>query len=121
IVGRLQAAGGGVWLDQRDISGATIYGNEIVEGIKNCAVFVIMCSGTSLHSRNVRQEIQLAWKYERPYLPLMLEPVTIPQELEYWLEGWQWLAVHDRPEEEWRPQVLEALTRHGLRLGGAAP
>ncbi|MHB8574767.1 MAG: AAA family ATPase [Dehalococcoidia bacterium] len=117
VVDRLQAAGVRVWLDERNISGATIYGNEIVEGIKNCAALVIMCSAASLRSRNVRQEIQLGWKYERPYLPLLLEQVTFPQELEYWLEGWQWVTIEQRPEAEWLPQVLEGLGRIGLIAG----
>jgi len=120
IVDRLQAAGINVWMDERNISGATIYGTEIVDGIRNCAVFIVVCSAASLRSRNVRQEIQLAWKYERPYLPLLLEQVTVPRELEYWLEGWQWVSVEHRLESEWLPQVLTALDRGGLGAGAAA-
>ena len=116
IVDQLQQAGVRSWLDQRSIAGATIYGNEIVEGIKHCAALVIMCTPAALQSRNVRQEIQLAWKYERPYLPLLLEDVTFPQEIEYWLEGWQWVKLHGRPAQEWLPQVVESLARFGLAV-----
>jgi hypothetical protein len=70
---------------------------------------VLMCSDASLRSKNVKQEIQLAWKYERPYLPLLLEPTNFPEQLQYWLEGWQWIEVLDRPVTVWLPEVLTAL------------
>lgn len=56
----------------------------------------------------------LAWKYARPYLPLLLEPVTIPPEMEYWLEGCQWIEVLDQPASAWLPAVLQALRRLGI-------
>jgi hypothetical protein len=68
-----------------------------------------MCSDASLRSKNVKQEIQLAWKYDRPYLPLLLEPTNFPEQLQYWLEGWQWIEVLDRPVTVWLPEVLTAL------------
>lgn len=66
-------------------------------------------------SRNVKQEIQIGWKYGRPYVPLLLEPVTIPEEVEYWLEGWQWVEVLQHPGQKWLPDLLGALNHHGVR------
>ena len=80
-------AGVGVWLDQADIPGGSSYGPEIAAGIQGCGAVTLMCSAASLASRNVRQEIQLAWRYGRPILPLLLDPVTFPDDLSYWLEG----------------------------------
>jgi predicted ATPase len=57
----------------------------------------------------VRQEIQLAWRYERPIVPLLLEPITFPDDLAYWLEGHQWVEVLDRHAGAWLPDVLRAL------------
>jgi hypothetical protein len=62
-----------------------------------------------MRSKNVKQEIQLAWKYDVPYVPLLLEPVSFPEQVEYWLEGWQWIEVLGRPTEKWLPHVLRAL------------
>src|SRR5712692_9395281 len=53
------------WLDKDAIDGGTSYGTEIADAIRNAAAFVLMCSATALASRNVKQELQLAWKYER--------------------------------------------------------
>src|SRR5713101_8482671 len=84
---QLEAAGVSVWVDRHKIPGGGQYGPEIVSALKACKVLALLCSAHSLSSRNVKQEIQIAWKYERPYLPLLLEPVTIPEQFLYWLEG----------------------------------
>lgn len=121
VVDRLEAAGVDVWIDQQDIAGGTSYGAEISEGIQGCAALVLMCSNASLASRNVRQEIMLGWKYQRPYLPLLLEQTTFPQDIEYWLEGSQWVEVLDRPESDWLPRVLRALPQGVAPPSPAAP
>jgi len=114
LVAALTRAGISVWLDQSAIEGGANYAMEIAEGIERCAALMLMCSAASLASRNVRQEIALGWKYERPYVPLLLEPVTIPKEIEYWLEAAQWIEVFDKPEAEWLPAVLAALAPLGI-------
>jgi predicted ATPase len=99
------------WLDQADIPGATMYGAEIADGIRRCRALLLLCSRASLASRNVKQELMLAWKYQRPYLPLLLEPISVPPDLEYWLEGVQWIEVFNRLEDAWLPDVVRALER----------
>jgi TIR domain len=66
IAGQLEEAGVKLWLDRNKIAGGLNYGPEIVRGIKNCKVLMLMTTDASMRSRNVKQEIQLAWKYERP-------------------------------------------------------
>lgn len=117
IADRLEAAGIRVWVDRHEIAGGTNYGTEIVQGIRSCSVLAIACSDAGLHSRNVKQEIQLAWKYQRPYLPLLLDSAQIPEDLEYWLEGCQWVEVLGRGESVWLPEVLQALDRFGVTPG----
>ncbi len=117
IADRLQSAGLRLWVDRNKIPGGANYGVEIVRGIKDCKVLLLMASASSMRSRNVKAEIQLAWRYERPYLPLLLEPMKqFPEQVEYWLEGWQWIEVLDQPPELWFPQVLEALAYAGIRI-----
>ena len=101
-----------------DIPGGTSYGPEIVSGIKNATAILLMCSESSLASRNVRQEIQLSWRHERPILPILLEPLVFPDDVSYWLEGAQWIEILDQPVEVWLDQVRRALTLTGY--GGVA-
>src|SRR5262249_42749270 len=69
-----------------------------------------------------KQEIQLAWKYQRPYLPLLLDDSVqsgFPEQVEYWLEGCQWIEVLDRPPDAWLTRVMQSLARVGV-VGGAS-
>lgn len=114
IADRLEAAGIHVWVDRRAIPGAASWGKEIVEGIEGCAAFILCCSEAALSSRNVTQEIQLAWEAKRPYLPLLLDRTPVPNDIRYFLVGYQWVEVLDRPEQVWIPDVLRALAGLGL-------
>jgi len=109
----LESSGIGIWFDRADIPGGTSYGPEIVSGIKNAAAVVLMCSKAALASRNVRQEIQLAWRHERPILPMLLEPLIFPDDVSYWLEGAQWIEVLDSGPDVWLDQVRYSLTLMG--------
>jgi len=114
IIERLEAAGVKVWIDREGISGGASYALEIAEAIEQARAILLMCSETSLASRNVKQEIALGWRFEKPYLPLLLEPVGIPKDVAYWLEAAQWVEVLDQPEAVWFPKLAEALARLGI-------
>ena len=106
IVKQLESAGVTVWRDRERILGGDNYGPEIVEAIERSKVLMLMCSAASMRSRNVKQEIQVAWHYGRPYLPLLLDGTlgrSYPKQVQYWLEGCQWIDVLDRPPPEWLP------------------
>jgi TIR domain-containing protein/uncharacterized protein DUF4384 len=116
LAGHLATAGVTIWRDENEILGGEHYGPKIVQGIKNCKVLVLLCTDASMRSKNVKQEIQLAWRYDRPYLPLLGEPIdNYPEQVEYWLEGWQWIEVLDRPAAQWLPRVLQALANAGVK------
>ncbi len=114
VVAALQRAGVTVWIDQSGIPGGALYGAEIAAGIEQAAAMILLCTPVSLASRNVRQEILLGWKFQKSYLPLLLEPCEFPKEMSYWLEGSQWVEVLDAPEAVWLPQALAALQRVGI-------
>lgn len=116
IADQLQSAGVTIWRDQNEILGGENYGPKIVNGIKNCKVLLLVCTDASMRSKNVKQEIQLAWHYGRPYLPLLGEPINnYPEQVQYWLEGWQWIEVLDLPSPQWLPRVLQALAKAGVK------
>ena len=114
VAAALAESGLRLWVDRSGIPGGVSYGPEIARAIKSCAALLLLCTFDAFGSRNVRQEIQLAWKYERPILPLRVEPVTIPEDLEYWLEGCQWIDLIDRPVSMWLPVVQRSLGNLGV-------
>ncbi len=114
IVAALERTGVVVWFDRDGILGGANYGPEIVGAIRGSRAFVLCCSAAAFGSRNVRQEVALAWKLERPILPLLLEPALVPDDLAYWLEADQWIEIYDREEGDWLPKVLRSLERLGV-------
>jgi predicted ATPase len=121
IADALEASGVGTWIDRKSIAGGTRWSVEIVRGIRGCRAVLVLCTSAALGSRNIQQEIQLAWEHERPLFPFLLEPVTLPESVEYALVGRQWIEVLDRSEAEWLPQALAALRSVGFGDGPTPP
>jgi hypothetical protein len=116
IVERLEAAGVTVWIDRTGIHGGANYAKVISDAIKDASALVLMTSPASLASRNVRQELALGWRFETPYLPLLLDSVEIPDDLAYWLEGSQWIELLDRAERDWLADATKALQPYGIAV-----
>ena len=104
LVEQLESAGVTVWRDQERILGGGNYGPEIVEGIEHCGVLMLMCSAASMRSKNVKQEIQLAWHYGRPYLPLLLHG-TIGRSYPPWQNSPRLWVIHRVGGNSWRVPI----------------
>jgi hypothetical protein len=115
IADQLAAAGVSVWLDRHKIEGASLWAVEIVRGIKACKVLVLMCSDESMRSWAVKQEIQLAGERQKALLPVILKHASFPEQIEFFLAGWHWIEVTDRPAAQWLPQIVKALERAGVQ------
>ena len=98
IIARIEAAGGqGLDRPGRHPRRGQLRARFINDAIQSSAAgLLLFASPASLASRNVKQELALAWRYEKSYVPLLLDTVTIPGDLAYWLEGSQWIEVLDR-------------------------
>lgn len=110
IASRLQEAGVSVWLDRTGIAGGREWAAEIVRAIDACKVVILMCSNASMRSVWVKREIQVAGQQAKPFLPLMLERTSYPDQVRLFLTGYQWVDVLDRPPKKWLQQVLRALS-----------
>lgn len=118
IADRLAAAGVPVWLDRYRIEGGTRWAAEIVSALEASRVVMLVCSDASMRSWAVKQEIQLAGENQKILLPLILEKTNFPVQMKFFLAGWQWIEILDRPVEQWLPPGLRALQIAGVALGG---
>lgn len=116
IVEALTHTGLRVWIDGSGLPAGVNYGPEIVAAIKQSRAVLLACSAAAFSSRNVRQEVALAWKHECPIVPLLLEPLPIPDDLAYWLEGTQWVEVLDRPRDAWLWDLTQGLHQLGIAV-----
>jgi hypothetical protein len=116
---RIQDAGVSVWIDVRGIDGAALWGQEIVEAIERCKVFMLVLSEASAPSPQVVKEVSLAAESNRRILPLLLDPVPIPSAMRYHLAGLQQIELFGTDSEEKLQAILRSLVGLGLEIGGA--
>ena len=118
LVDRLESHGVAIWVDRRRITGGMTWAQEIVRAIRRCKVLLLMCSDAALRSRAVAQEIQLAWKYRLAYIPVLLHPTAYTEQLEFFLEGSQWIGVYDLAPDDWVPTIVASLGKIGISRTG---
>lgn len=89
--------------------------SETILAVKQCKVVLLLCSDAALRSNRVKQDLQFAWIYERPFLPCLIEPIDFQEQANYLFEGKQWIEVMNTPPERWLPLVLQALVKIGVQ------
>jgi tetratricopeptide (TPR) repeat protein len=108
----LQEAGHEVWIDTQGIAGGTLWGSEIAKAIIACDVLVLFLSSRSVGSDYVRREVDIAFHEKRKILPVMLEKVDIPVELDYQLAGLQYINYQ---APDWKTRLTSALGSQTVR------
>jgi hypothetical protein len=105
IVEHLEAGGITVWIAPRDIAPSADWAAEIIEAIGACRIMVLVFSGASNDSPQVRREVERAVHRQLPILPLRVEEVLPTRSMEYFLSAQHWLDAFPPP-----------LSRHCERL-----
>jgi hypothetical protein len=113
----LTGRGLSAWYDRFNIGVGTQWAGEIVKGIRDCQVFVLVLSPDSAASPNVRKEVDLAQRYQKQIIPLMWRPVEIPVAMEYQLAGIQWIDFNEMVSQEKFVQLADVAKR---LIGGAS-
>ena len=112
----LRSAGVSVWMDESGIDGAAYWSKEIVLAIKNAKAGILMVSASSMASDNVGREVHLLYKNGKKILPLYLEDVEIPDELEYELARIQHLRLFQGTPRDVFKAILHALKNLDVRV-----
>lgn len=124
----LEQEGISCWIAPRDITGGTNYGAEIVKGIRECSILLLIFSGNSNASQAVFREVQMAFDEKKTIIPLRIHDVAVSDDLSFFLSGLQWLdtnpvelsfesliqdarqALHIESPEDDRPRVRNTAT-----------
>jgi adenylate cyclase len=124
LTGRLRAAGVRLWMDVRNIDGAAMWGEEIVNAVANSKVLLLLVSKTSVNSQNVVKEVLLASERKGHILPVDLEPTEVPGSLKYALAGIQHIEYFRGNPDDQMQSILRSLERLGVGVSpppAAAP
>lgn len=117
LTGMLRAAGVSLWMDVRNIDGAAMWGEEIVNAVAKSKVLLLLVSKTAVSSQNVMKEVLLASERKGHILPIDLEPTEIPGSLKYALAGIQHIEYFRGDPKEQLKAILRSLERLGVGVG----
>jgi|LakMenE01Jun11ns_1017448.scaffolds.fasta_scaffold9847345_2 hypothetical protein len=104
---RLSNQGLGAWLDSEKLQTGQRWREEIVHAIAGCDYFVLVLSSRSIQSENVVKELSLAESSSKPILPLMIEPVEIPDSMKYQLAGLQFVSIDCSAQDDGLEALIE--------------
>ncbi|MEM7344306.1 MAG: toll/interleukin-1 receptor domain-containing protein [Chloroflexota bacterium] len=104
------------WFDQENIELGDHWRTSIVEGIRNCKIFVLVLSPDSTASVNVRKEVDLAERHNKQIVPVMWRMTDIPVGMEYQLAGIQYIDFNETASDE---NLIELTTVVQRLIGGS--
>ena len=117
LTGKLRAAGVRLWMDVRNIDGAAMWGEEIVNAVAKSKVLLLLVSKTAVASQNVLKEVLLASERKGHILPVDLEQTEIPGSLKYALAGIQHIEFFRGDPDAQLKAILRSLERLGVGVG----
>ena len=113
LAGKLRVAGVNLWIDQGNIDGATLWGEEIVNALDHAKVMLLVITASAARSHNVAKEVVLFSERKGNILPVHLEQTTIPPGLKYPLAGIQHIEYYNGDPGENLKTILRSLERAG--------
>ena len=110
IVETVEAKGLSIWIDKEEMRAGQGWAGQIVRAIKSAERFCLMCSEQAFESDHVRREVYLADKYGKAMVPIKLDGAEMPEDIEYFLAGRQWVDLTSLSEEERAAVIHGALS-----------
>ena len=99
LVQRLEARGISVWIAPRDVSPSADWAAEIIDAISSARLMLLVFSGSSNDSDQVRREVERAVHKQLRILPFRIEDVLPSKSLEYFLSTQHWMDAFPPPLE----------------------
>ncbi len=99
LVQRVEARGISVWIAPRDVSPSADWAAEIIDAISSARLMLLVFSGSSNDSGQVRREVERAVHKQLRILPFRIEDVLPSKSLEYFLSAQHWMDAFPPPLE----------------------
>ena len=90
LLDALEDEGVNVWVDYQSLVPAKPWLDQILEGIRQSDVFLLVVSKESMSSENVRSEYQYALEQKKRILLIIFEAVSLPP----FLQNCEWIDFH---------------------------
>jgi TIR domain len=96
-VATLEARGIRCWIAPRDIIGGLDWSAQIVDAVSASRVLVLVFSGVSNESPQVKREVERAVSKGLPVIPFRIEDVPLSKHMEYFISTPHWLDALTEP------------------------
>jgi hypothetical protein len=100
ICAALEANGIRCWIAPRDILPGSDWGETIIDAIHACRIMILVFSGSSNASPQIKREIERAVNAAIPVVPFRIEDVLPSKTLEYFISTQHWLDALTPPLEQ---------------------
>ena len=117
----LESRGITCWIAPRDVAFDGTYGSEIVKGIRECDVFLIVVTSHAAASQQVEREAERASHYTKRIIPVIVGGADPGERLEYYVAGRQQFPCPAAPDERFFASLSAAIRPGGAREAVAAP
>lgn len=107
---RLEKIGINCWIAPRDVPPGGSYGVEIIKGISECPVFLLVMSENANRSDAVSNEVERAFSYQKTIIPLRVREVMPGQGIEFFVSNAQWVDAFRSPIAD-RVDYISAVVR----------
>lgn len=95
------------WIAPRDVTVGQDYDMEILDGIENAKVFILILSDNSNISKHVKRELEIAASNELSIFPIRISNVEPSRLLKYFLAGKHWSDI-------WNPDFARKVQKVGI-------
>jgi hypothetical protein len=97
LVTQLESLGVTCWIAPRDIGAGSDYGGEILKGIENSTMFVLVFSTKANASKHVLREVNCALNSDRLIVPIRIDTSLPTGGMAYYLSAIQWVEADATP------------------------
>lgn len=95
IIQTLEEMGYNCWYAPRDITPGSPYAREIIKGIETCPIFMVVLTEDSVSSDNVLNEVENAHTLHKTIIPVFLNSLTLPPEMNFYLRRLHWATLDE--------------------------
>lgn len=114
LVEYLEKDGNQCWISSRNLrpNDSENYWSNIEDAIRTCHVFLVISSQDSMLSSDVRQEMELALKFNKPRIEVKIDDSDHTSYFKHYFDGLKWVDAFTNPEKAFittQQRVFEAL------------
>ncbi|VGO13255.1 hypothetical protein PDESU_01811 [Pontiella desulfatans] len=107
LVEVLEARGFLCWFAPREIGGGADFAEQIINGLEQCSVMLLLLTRRSAESPHVLREVNHAIGRNMQILPVRVEEFTLTKNMAYYLSHVQWIDAFPKPFESYHPAIVE--------------